>query len=329
MFFSISLLLTLLAFSALFSAIEIAMFSLSKTKVRSLVDEQKNGATSLLALKSNPHRLLITVLVINNLINIFIAAFSTAIAIGIFGNEGIGIATGVVTFLILVFGEIVPKSLAIQNAEKISLLTARPIQWLQWGILPIVLIFEAFTFLANKLAGEKKVGFSEAEIRSVIRLGKEEGILDNEASERLHSVLDFETITVKQIMTPKAQVISFEANISVGEFLQNILDAPFDHYPLYEGDQEKIIGVLDVIDVLRIIREGKLQTKLKDIMRPTFFVAEDTRVDVVLTQARFKQSTLGIVINHENKIEGVFTSQDIVEEIVGDIFETAVYKSRF
>ncbi len=328
MVFDITLLLILFTLSALFSAIEIAMFSLSKSKVRSLVAENKKGATALAALKANPHRLLITVLIVNNLVNIFIAAFSTAIAIGIFGNEGVGIATGIVTFLILVFGEIIPKSVAIQNAERIALLTARPIQILEIILFPVVAFFEAFTKIVNNLAGDKKVGFSEAEIRSVISLGMEEGILDKEASERLHSVLDFEEVKVKQIMTPKAQVITFDADLTVKEFLDIVLDSPFDRYPLYENSPDKIIGVLDVIDILRIIKSDKLSTKLKEIMRPTFFVHESTRVDTVVTQSKFKGTSLGIVINDDGKMEGVFSSQDIVEEIVGDIFETEIYKGK-
>jgi len=323
------LLTILVGLSAVFSAVETAMFSLSRSKVRALVSENKKGSGTLLKVKSKPHQLLITILIGNNLVNIFTAAFSTSIAIKAFGNQGVGIATGVVTLLILVFGEIVPKSFAIQNAEKISLFMANPIRFLTLFLFPAVRIFEAITKLVNRLTGDKKTSFTEAEIRSVISLGKEEGILDKEASDRLHSVLDFEKITVKQIMTPKAQVITFDANLTVEQFLDTVIDSPFDRYPLYEHDTDEIIGILDVIDVVRVVKAEKFHTHLKEIMRPTFFVHESTRVDTVVTQAKFKGSSLGIVINDSGKMEGVFTSQDIVEEIVGDIFENEVYRSSF
>lgn len=329
MIFEICLLVILLAFSAVFSASETSMFSLSKSRLRSFVAENKRGASTLLALKSKPHKLLITILIGSNLTNTFTAAFFTAIAIKAFGNEGIGIATGVVTLLVLVFTDIVPKSFAIQNAENLALIMAKPMQILEFLLFPVVIGLEGITRVVNKLTGDKKTTFTEAEIRSVISLGREEGLLDKEASERLHSVLDFETITVKQIMTPRAQVITFDANLTVEQFLDSVVDSPFDRYPLYEDSQEKVVGVLDVIDVLRVIKAEKLQTKLKEIMRPTFFVNERTRIDTILTQSKFKNSSLGIVVNDNGDMEGVFTSQDIVEEIVGDIFESEVYKSRF
>lgn len=326
MIFEILLLVILLSFSAIFSASETSMFSLSKSRIRSLVAENKRGASTLLTVKSNPHKLLITILIGSNLTNTFTAAFFTAIAINAFGNEGVGIATGVVTLLVLVFTDIVPKSFAIQNAETIALMIAKPMQILEFLLFPVVIGLEGITRIVNKLTGDKKTTFTEAEIRSVISLGREEGLLDKEAGERLHSVLDFETITVKQIMTPKAQVITFDADLKVEQFLDVVVDSPFDRYPLYEENPEKIIGVLDVIDVLRVIKAEKLETKLKEIMRPTFFVHESTRIDTIVTQSRFKGSSLGIVTNDTGKMEGIFTSQDIVEEIVGDIFETAVYR---
>lgn len=323
------LVIILLGLVGFFAAVETAMFSLSKSKILSLISEKKRGASTLLAVKSNPHRLLITILIGSCLTSIFTASFVTEIAIKVFDNNGVGIATGVVTLLILVFSEIIPKSFAIQNAERLSLITAKPMQILEFILSPVVICLEGITKIVNKLTGDKKVTFTEAEIRSVISLGKEEGLLDKEATERLHSVLDFENITVKQIMTPKAQVITFDAGLTVDQFLDIVVDSPFDRYPLYEENQDKIIGVLDVIDVLRVIKAEKPQTHLKEIMRPTFFVHESTRIDTIVTQSKFKGSSLGIVINDAGKMEGVFTSQDIVEEIVGDIFENEVYKSRF
>lgn len=317
-----------LAISAIFSAIEIAIFALPKAKMQALVDQKRKGAVALQNLTSNTNRLLITILVFSNLVNIAAAALMTSVFIEKFGNSGIGIATGVTTLLVLIFGDIIPKSFAIQNAERIALLSAKTLLVLEILLLPVVFFLELIAKIVNKLTGVAKSRTSEEEVRALITLGKEEGLFDQEASERLHSVLDFEKATVKKIMTPKAQVITFEASQTVEQFLDSVLDAPFDRYPLFEDNPENIIGVLDVIDVVRAVKLEKTDTKLKEIMKKTFFVKENTRLDEILTQFRDKQTSLGIVTDEKNEMVGVFTSQDIVEEIVGDIFERENYKTQ-
>lgn len=296
--------------------------------MQALVDQKRKGAVALQNLTSNTNRLLITILVFSNLVNIAAAALMTSVFIEKFGNSGIGIATGVTTLLVLIFGDIIPKSFAIQNAERIALLSAKTLLVLEILLLPVVFFLELIAKIVNKLTGVAKSRTSEEEVRALITLGKEEGLFDQEASERLHSVLDFEKATVKKIMTPKAQVITFEASQTVEQFLDSVLDAPFDRYPLFEDNPENIIGVLDVIDVVRAVKLEKTDTKLKEIMKKTFFVKENTRLDEILTQFRDKQTSLGIVTDEKNEMVGVFTSQDIVEEIVGDIFERENYKTQ-
>ncbi len=237
-----------------------------------------------------------------------------------------GIATGVATLLVLVFAEITPKSFALQNAEAVSLIAARPVQILEFIFTPAVIIFEAITKFVNKLSGEKGSRLTEEELRSVISIGGEEGLLDQEATKRLQSVLDFEKTTVGQIMTPKASVVSFDADLTVEQFLDHPLDAPFDRYPLYEHNQSKIVGILDVIDIIRSTKSEKFSTKLREIMRPTFYVKQNTRLDEVLPLFRPKKASMGIATNQKDELVGIFTSQDIVEEVVGDILEEEMYQ---
>ncbi len=318
------ILFALLTLSALFAGIETAMLSLSRGKIRSLVEQKKKGAKALYLIRQNPHRLLITLLICNCLANTAAASIATEAALKVFGDSGVGIATGIVTLLILTYGEITPKSFALQNAEAISLLFARFIQVLEVIFTPVVTIFELLTKLVNKITGEKPNILTEAELRSVISIGKEEGLLDKEATKRLQSVLDFEGTTVRKIMTPKADVISFDAGLTVEQFLAMDLDSPFDRYPLYDKNTDNVVGVLDIIDVIRATKDEKFKLKLKQIMRPTFFVKQEERLDTVLPQFKPKKSAMGIVINDKKEMVGVFTSQDIVEEIVGDIFEEEV-----
>ena len=323
----IIVLLILLACCAFFAGVETATMSLSKAKVRSLVEQKKPGAKALQQIKQNPHRLLVTLLMGNNLVTILTASFSTEVASRIFGSTGVGIATGVITVLILVFGEITPKSFAIAKAEKLSLFAARPIQIIQFLLTPALWVFEGITKLINKLFGQKNSDITEEELRALITIGREEGLLDKDATQRLHSVLDFERATVKDIMTTRASVVTFDANLTVEQFLDNVLDSPFDHHPLYEGREDKIVGVLDLIDVVRAVKEEKQATKLKEIMRPIFFVKETARLDTLMREFKQTGTSLGIVLGHDEKMVGVFTAQDIVEEIVGDIFEDEVFRN--
>ncbi|HSX58104.1 MAG TPA: CNNM domain-containing protein, partial [Candidatus Saccharimonadales bacterium] len=313
-------------FSAFFAGTETAILSLSRGKIRSLFEQKKPGAAALYKIRQNPHRILITLLIGNCLANTAAAAVTTEVAIRLFGSSGVGIATGVATLLVLVFAEITPKSFALANSETISLLSARPVQILEILFYPAVWVFEAITRFVNKLNGEKIQRVTEEELRSVISMSGEEGLLDTDATKRLQSVLDFEKTTVNQIMTPKASVVSFSADQTVQEFLDHPHDAPFDRYPLFHDSQNKIIGVLDVIDVIRTTKEEKFSTKLADIMRPTFFVKQNTRLDEILPIFRPKKSSMGVVVNDKEEMVGIFTSQDIVEEVVGDILEEEVYR---
>jgi len=322
------LIIIFLLLSALFAAVEVATVSLSKSKVHSLLEQKRKGAGALYQIKQKPNRLLITILIGNNLVNIAAASVTTAGAIELFGDAGVGIATGAVTLLVLVFGDITPKTFALQNAESLALFFARPIQILEIILWPAVVLFEAIASFVNKLSGDRSNRLTEEELRSIIAVGREEGLLDPEATARLQSVLDFEKTTVKQIMTPKAEVISFNASLTIEQFLDNPLESPFDRYPLYENDQNNIVGVLDLFDVVQAMKKDLFTVKLKEIMRGTFFVKQDVRLDTILTDARPKRSSLGIVVDENERMVGVFTSQDIVEEIVGDIFEKEIYKTK-
>lgn len=323
-----SLLIILLLLSAFFAAVEVATVSISKGKVRSLLEQKRKGANALYQIKQNPNRLLITILIGNNLVNIAAASVTTAVAIKLYGDSGVGIATGVVTLLVLVFGDITPKTFALQNAESLALFFARPIQILEIIFWPAVVLFEVISSFVNKLSGDKTNRLTEEELRSMIILGREEGLLDVEATERLQAVLDFETTTVRQIMTPRAEVISFDENLTIEQFLDSPLDSPFDRYPLYKDGQDNITGILDLFDVVAAMKEEKTSLKLKDIKRSTFFVKQNVRLDEILVEKRPKRSSMGIVVDDSDHMVGVFTSQDIVEEIVGDIFEKEVYRKR-
>lgn len=324
----IIILLILILFSALFSGIETALMSLNMIKVKSLVKQKKKGAETLHRIKQNPHKLIITILIGNNVVNIGAASLATVIFTNLAGSSGVGIATGVMTFLILVFGEITPKTFASQNAERVSLLVARPIEFLSYILSPLVKIFEAISRVMTKLLGSKKEKeISEEELKTIVTMGKEEGILTKEAAKMMHNVLEFRGTKVTEIMTPKVGVEMIDGNSKLKDVIDFVAKTPYSRYPVYSENKDKIIGILDVDDVLKYVKNKKLDVKVKDIDRPVFFVPESKEIDDLLSEFEGRDVPLAVVVDEYGKVSGLVTVEDILEEIVGDIFDKSKRES--
>ena len=317
----IIILVILLLFSAFFSGIETALMSLSMIKAKTLVRQKKRGAEALHRVKQNPHRLLITILIGNNLVNIGAASLATVVFTDLFGSSGVGIATGVMTFLILVFGEITPKTFATQNAQRISLLVARPIELLSYILSPLVGFFEIISRIMAKLLGTKKEKkISEEELKTIVTMGVKEGILNKEAAEMIHNVLAFEGTKVTEIMTPKSNVEMVDGKAKIKDILAFVVKSPYSRYPVFIGSRDKIKGILDLDDVLKYAKNKKLDVMVKSIARPVFFVPESKEIDELLSDFEKKKTPIAVVVNEYGNVSGLVTAEDILEEIVGDIF---------
>jgi CBS domain containing-hemolysin-like protein len=324
----ILILVILIIFSALFSGIETALMSLNMIKVNALVEQSKKGSKVLHRIKQNPHKLIITILIGNNLVNIGAASFATVLFTDLFGSSGIGIATGVMTFLILVFGEITPKTFATQNAERVSLLVARPVELLSILLSPLVKIFEYISKFMSKLLGTKKEkALSEEELKTIVTMGAKEGILNREAAEMMHNVLEFKGTKVTDIMTPDVNIEMIDGKKKLKEVIDFVVKSPFSRYPVYLESKDKIIGILDVDDVLKYAKSGKLDIRVKSIVRPLFFVPESKEIDDLLVEFKGKKVPLAIVVDEYGDVSGLVTVEDILEEIVGDIFDKSKRKS--
>ena len=325
----ITILIVLLFLSAIFSGIETALMSINQIKVKSLVKQGKKGAAVLHRIKQSPHKLIITLLIGNNLVNIGAASLATVVAINMFGSSGVGIATGVMTFLVLVFGEIIPKTFASQNSEKISLLVARPIEVLSIILAPFVWFFEKFSKLALKLLGStKEEALSESELETIVTMGRKEGILEKEAAEIMHNVLKFGGTTAKEIMTPKPEIVMIDGNKKLSEVIDHIVKTPYSRYPVFIKENE-IEGILDIDDVLRNVRDKKLGKKVKEMLRPILFVPETKEIDDLLTEFEGKEVPMAVVVDEYGDIEGLVTVEDILEEIVGEIFDKSKTKNLY
>ncbi|MAE49367.1 hemolysin [Candidatus Pacearchaeota archaeon] len=323
-------LVILIFLSALFSGIETALMSLSNIKVNALLKQGKKGAQTLHRIKQKPHKLIITILIGNNLVNIGAASLATVIFTEMFGSSGVGIATGVMTFLILVFGEITPKTFATQNAERVSLAVARPIELLSIILSPIVKIFEVISHVMSKLLGSKEEEeLSEEELRTIVTMGAKEGVLNKEAAEMMHNVMEFKGTKVTQVMTPDVKVEMVDGKKKLHQILDFVVKTPFSRYPIYGETKDKIIGVLDVDDVLRYTKEKKLTRSVKSIAREVMFVPRSKEIDDLLTEFEREKKQMAIVVDEYGEVSGLITVEDILEEIVGDIFDKSHRESVF
>lgn len=326
----IIILVILIFLSSFFSGVETALVSLNMVKVKALVKQKKRGATTLYRIKQNPHKLIITILIGNNLVNIGAASLATVVFMDLFGSKGIAISTGVMTFLILVFGEITPKTFASQNAEKISLFVARPIEFLCYVLFPFVKIFEFISRGITKMTGlkaEKQI--SEEELRTIVTFGRKEGILSRESAEMMHKVLDFERKRVSEIMTQKVEIEMVDGEEKLKDIINFVVKSPYSKYPVYSENKDKIIGILDVDDILKQAVDKKLEVKVKSIMKPAYIIPDSKEIDDLLAELEHKELPLAIVVDEYGNVDGLVTTEDILEEIVGDIFDKSRKKNTY
>lgn len=309
-------LLILILLSGVFSSTEIAMFSLSDIKLRHFEDKKLRNAKLLHSLRKNTHKLLITILIGNNLVNIGSAAMATALAIELFGNTGVGIATGVMTFLILLFGEIIPKAYATKYAKQIALFMAPIIKFLMNITYPLVWIFEKLTASVVKEEIDEPT-MTEEEVRGMVKMSEEEGSIKRQEEEMIQNIFKLDDTTADAIMTPRPDVFAIESGKSVEEVLQEIEEEGYSRIPVYEGDLDNIIGILYVKDLLNIPKH----TPIKDLLRTAFFIPETKQVDHLLREFKLKKMHLAIVVNEHGTTVGVVTIEDLIEEIVGEIYD--------
>ena len=321
--FSLIVLFLLIVLSALFSGAETALFSLSAIKARNSFKEKKRGSKTLIKLKEDPHRLLITLLVGNNIVNISASALTTLLAINYFGSATVGIATGVLTLIILVFCEITPKTYAHKNALKISLLVAKPIKILSTLIYPLIWILEKITSLVMKLTGDtnKEQLVTYEELKTTISMSAEEGVIRKDEEEMLKNVFDFAKQRVEDIMIPRNEIFSISVKTKPDDVVTMITEKGYSRIPVYDRDVENIIGILYAKDLLKKITMKETISSIKDILRPPFFIPETKKVDLLLKEFKKKRQHMAIVVDDSGGIEGLVTLEDLIEEIFGEIYD--------
>jgi len=310
------LLIVFIALSGFFSSIETAFFSLSDIKVKQLVKSRKKGAKKLEKLKSNPQRLLVTILIGNNIVNIGASALATVVALNIFENGAIALTTGIMTVIILIFGEITPKALAIKHNEKLALTVSGVITFLQTILFPIVIIFESFTKL---VAGDNAITpvVTEKDIKEIVTIGKEAGEVKESEREFIHRIFKFDDLEAKDIMTPRMQIHGLEEKQNIKDAAEDFEKLGHSRLLVYREDLDHITGFIHVVDTI----SHDLRKQVGNAQRPILFISSSKKVDALLRFFQRKKQHIAVVVDDHGTNVGVVTMEDVLEEIVGEIVD--------
>lgn len=321
LFVEIAALAALIGLSGFFSGLEVALVSVRKSTVVKLYNDKAKGSKALLKLKSNPSWMMASVNLGNNLVNVGASAFATSIAIRIFGSDGLGIAIGIMTFLILVFGEITPKTYCNANATKIALRFAPILLIFSYAFYPIVRMLEAITRGIVRLTGSSYLPppLTEDEIKSVIDQGLMDKAIEHEERELIHGALKFDDTVVRAVMTPRTKMFILPAKMMLFEALPLINQSGHSRIPIYGTSKDDIVGFVHVKDVLRELENDNKMIPLQKVSREPVFVSQEKMVSSLLKEMKGRKTHMAIVIDEFGGIEGLVTLEDLLEEIVGEI----------
>ncbi len=309
--------------SGFFSGSEIALIGISRAKVNQLVKEKVKGAASLYKLKSNPSRMLATLNLGTNLVNVGSSALATAVSLEIFGNNGLAIAIGIMTFVLLVFGEITPKAYCNANAIKISLKVSRVILVFSYIFYPFVLLFEKITNAMLKVVGSshQPPPITEQEIYSVIEQGLEDKALQKHEGELVHGALKFDDIVIRAVMTPRTKMFMLPAKTLLFDAMPLISKSGYSRIPIYKDTPDQIVGILNVRDLLKHLEKDEKMLSLESLSRKPIFVSQEQRISKLLREMQGRQTHMAIVVDEFGGVEGCVTLEDLLEEIVGEIMD--------
>jgi len=313
----------LVCFSGFFSGSEVALVGVSKAKVNQLIKEKTKGSSSLYKLKSNPSRMLAAINLGNALTNVGSSALATQISLGLFGSNGLAIAIGIMTFILLVFGEITPKSYCFANATKISLKVSGIILVFSYVFYPFVILFEKITRGMLQIAGSSHhpPPITEQEIYSVIEQGLEDKVLKKHEKELVHGALKFDDTVIHAVMTPRTKMFMLPSKMLLFDALPLISKSGFSRIPVYKETTDQIVGILHVRDLLKHLEKEEKMINLESISRKPIFVSQEQKTSKLLREMQGKQTHMAIVVDEFGGVEGCVTLEDLLEEIVGEIMD--------
>ena len=325
LFEQIVVLIVLLLLSGFFSSAETALFSISKVKAIHIAKQKGKTNELIKKMKDNPHRLLSTILIGNNVVNVGASAIATAITMKLVSSNAVGIATGIMTFLILIFGEIFPKSIATRNNILIARMVIYPIYWCTILFYPMIKFLDFIPILTGKI--KKKPVITEKELLTFVEVVEEEGEIKEEEKLLIHNIFEFDDTNASEIMTPRADMFVIDADEELK--MEEIVKSGFTRIPVIDGDIDHVIGILNVKDLLLHRATCDDAIDVRKIMREPYFVPENKKLDNLLQQFKKRKQHMAIVVDEHGGVSGLITLEDALEEIVGEIVdETDIVEPR-
>ncbi len=311
----------LLVLSALFSACETALSSVNKLRLKHRADSGNMGAKRALELADHFERTMPAILIGNNVVNIAAASAATLIASGIFGATGAAISTVAMTVIILIFGEVLPKSYAKQHSEQVAISTSQLMRLLVLFLYPLVWLLMALQEgIARLYSGESHPLVTEEELMTIIETIEEEGIIDEQKSELVQSALEFDDITAQEVLTPRVDLIAINIEDSIESVKEIVLKERFSRIPVYRGTIDNIVGILHTRDLMEaVIRGGEVN--LASLLVPPLFIHKTKRISSLLTDLKAGRIHIAVVTDDYGGTLGIVTLEDLLEQLVGEIWD--------
>jgi putative hemolysin len=319
--FQIIILIILLLLSAFFSSAETALTTVNRIRMRSLAEDGNSRAACVLKVTDDSGKMLSAILIGNNIVNLSASSIATSLALDFWGSVGAGIATGILTLLILIFGEISPKTIAAINAEKISLSYCNIIYWLMKLLTPVIFILNklsiAFLFLLRVDPNAKDKAMTEEELRTIVDVGKETGVIESEEHEMINNVFDFGDAQAKEVMVPRIDMTFANIDCTYDELIEIFKEDKFTRLPVYKDTTDNVIGIINMKDLL--LYKDREHFSIQDIMREPYFTYEHKNTAELFMEMRKSSISLAIVLDEYGATAGLITLEDLLEEIVGEI----------
>ena len=314
--------IVLLALSAFFSSAETAYTTINRIRLRTLIEEGNNSAKRVERIIHNPGKMLSAILIGNNIVNLSASSLMTIFSTNVFGSRSVGAATGVLTLLVLIFGEISPKTMASVHAERIALLYSVPVSALIWLLTPVIFIVNFLSrglMLLLRIDPDKKNGnFTTNELRTIMEVSHEEGVLENEEKVMINNVFDFGDTQAKDIMIPRADMVFANIDDSYDDLLEIFKKEMFTRLPVYENTTDNVIGIINMKDLL--LHEGpKEDFHIRNILREAHFTYEYKKISELMLEMKDYSVNFTIVLDEYGSTAGLITFEDLLEEIVGEI----------
>lgn len=310
----------LIALSAFFSSTETALTTVNKIKMKTLAEDGNKRAATILKVTENPGKMLSAILIGNNIVNLSAASMTTSLMMSMFGNFAVSIGSGILTLLILIFGEISPKTIATHNAEKIALANAGIVLFLTRILTPVIWLLNLLSSLFLRLLGidpnERTDVMTESELRTYVDVSQEDGVIEQEEKQMIYNVFDLGDTQAKDIMIPRVDMVSVNVNASYEEVLSIFREEKFTRLPVYEESTDNVIGVLNIKDLLFTHQDV---FELRSLMREPYFTYEYKNTSELLEEMRQGSINFTIVLDEYGATAGLITLEDLLEEIVGEI----------